>query len=116
MFQAVERKLWDQIKFRISESDLNKLFEQYEAKKFIDKKDKAIRQNVDVYWTGIFTFPYILKLSRYYGLIQLTDNEIKLLKDVRNLVAHSDCNLVTQPKDVEALSGAYDLFTMLIRS
>src|SRR2546423_12816847 len=116
MFQAVERRLWDQIKFRIKESDLIRLFEPNEVKKFINKKERAIRQNVDVYWTGVFSFPYILKLSRYYGLIQLTDNEIKLLKDVRNLVAHSDCNLVSQYRNVDELSDACDLFKTIIRS
>ena len=73
-----------------------------------------VKGNVDLGWTGIFSFPYILKIARYYGLTQLPDEEIKLLKEVRNKVAHSDQNLVVQYSDVQPLAHAYELFTSLL--
>ena len=68
----------------------------------------------NVGWTGVFTFPSIVKLARHFGLIHFTDDEIGLLKDVRNNVSHSDRNLVAQYGDVETLVKAYSMFQQKI--
>ena len=114
MFQTVERKLWDRMRHRISENDLLKALEPHEIKRLLNKKKRAIKGNVDLGWTGILSFPYILKLAKIYGLIDLPEEEIKFLKETRNKVAHSDQNLVAQYSDVEVLAKAYNLFQSII--
>jgi len=114
MFQAVERKLWDKIKHRISEDVLRKAFEPNEVDTFLKRKRKAEKGNVDLDWVGIFSFPYILRLARFYGLTDLSSEDIKLLKDVRNKVAHSDHYLVGDEKDVRVLADAHDMFLSLL--
>jgi hypothetical protein len=114
LFQSVERRLWENTKHRISEDILCKLFTSGEVDGFLKKRNKALKGNVDIGWTGIFSFPYILKIARFYGLTQLPDEDIKLLKEIRNKVAHSDQNLVAGYKDILPLANAYELFTSLL--
>jgi hypothetical protein len=113
VFQAAERRLWGKIESRISEEDLHKVFDGG-AKGFIDKRRKLAKGNVDIDWIGVFTFPSILRLARHYGVTDLTDDEIKLLKDTRNNIAHSDNLLVTQYEDVTTLATAHALVQQLI--
>jgi len=113
MFQMIERNFWDKMMYRISEKDLQILFPE-QAKSFLQKKEKIADQNVDVGWTGIFSFPYILRLARHYGLAQVTDNEIALLKGIRNKIAHSDQSLVTSHSDVGTLAQATEIFLNII--
>ena len=113
MFQLVERKFWDKMTHRISEKDLVTLF-QGQAKGFIQKKEQAASQNTDLGWTGIFTFPSILRLARHYGLAHIDDREITLLKETRNKIAHSDHNLVNSQSDVIELAQAVDIFQHII--
>jgi len=114
MFQAVERKLWDKIKHRISEQALRKVFEPQEVDNFVRRKRKAEQENVDLDWMGVFSFPYILKLARFYGLTDSSDDDINLLKDVRNKVAHSDRYLVRNKEDVQILAESHRLFLSLL--
>ncbi len=109
IFQTAERKLWDRINNKINEIDLLKIFDTNAVQNFIKKKEYNRRRNIDIDWNGIFTFPYILKLARFYGATDLTDPEIKLLKETRNKLAHSDRNLVNSLKEVQKLSDAIDL-------
>jgi hypothetical protein len=114
LFQATEKALWDRIKDRVSETDLNIVFSEEQVKRFNRRKSKAQVGNVDLDWTGIFDFPDILKLSRYFGLNHLTDEEINLLRRVRNNVSHSDENLVSEYGDVHELAQAYGLFNTVL--
>lgn len=114
MFQGAERRLWDRIEHRISESDLYKVFEENAAKGFLARRDEASQGNVDLSWIGVFTFPSVLRLARYYGLIDLPDHDIGLLRETRNNVAHSDKLLVTRYDDVVSLAEAYDLIKEII--
>jgi hypothetical protein len=114
LFQAVEKALWDQIKGRVSDTDLKAVFTKEQVERFSSRRRKALEGNVDVDWTGIFDFPHILKLARYFGLNHLTDEEIDLMRRVRDKVAHSDNNLVSNYDDVAKLVQAYDLFNSLL--
>ena len=115
MFEAVERRLWEKFKDRINEDHLRQVFEENEVKRFIKKKEFNIKRNVDIGWTGVFTFPYILRLSRLYGLTDLTDYDIKLLKETRNKLAHSDRNLVNSYNDVKRLIESQELCLSIIK-
>ena len=106
LFEATERKLWEKSKDRIQERDLKKVFKKNEVKVFLKKRNNIIKRNVDIGWTGIFTFPFILRLARFYGSIDLTDNEIKILIETRNKVAHSDRNLVNSYEDIKKIIRA----------
>ena len=114
MFQAVERRLWDNFKHKISEDVLRKVFEPNEVDAFIRRKRRAERDNVDLGWVGVFSFPYILRLARFYGLTDMSDEDMKLLKEVRNKVAHSDHYLVKDEKDVQVLAEAHGMFLSLL--
>ena len=86
------------------------------AEKIATKRQGAMKSNVDIGWEGVFTFPWILKLARHFGLIHLTDDEISSLRNVRNKVAHSDRCLVDRFDDVVALTEAHELFLQIIDS
>jgi hypothetical protein len=114
MFQAAERRLWDKIEGRISDRDLYEVFDEKMADNFVAKRNEAARGNVDLSWVGVFTFPSVLRLARYYGFLDLPDHEIKLLKDTRNDVAHSDKLLVTRYEDVLSLAEAHKIVHAVI--
>lgn len=113
LFQTAERTLWEGVESRIAEKDLEKVFGE-EGKAFIKKREKAAQGNVDLGWIGIFTFPRILRLARYYGYIDLTDDEIDLLRITRNSIAHSDHLLVTRYEDIASLADAYKLIRGIV--
>ncbi|CAN5263784.1 hypothetical protein BH10ACI1_BH10ACI1_25880 [soil metagenome] len=115
MFQAVERKLWDKIQNKISEDAIRTLFPN-DTDNFLKQKKKAEKNNVDVGWVGIFSFPYILRLARHYGFTDLSDEEIKQLKEIRNKVAHSDHYLIKDTNDVKTLAESHDIFINLLKS
>jgi len=114
LFQAVERRLWNKLKTKINEDDLKKVFITKEADRFIKSKAFNVRRNINIGWTGIFTFPYILRLARFYGQIDLSDSEIKILKEFRNKIAHSDKNMVRSFKEVTVLNDAINLCYSII--
>jgi hypothetical protein len=113
MFQSVERQLWDRFSHRITDDDVRELF-RGEAEGFITKQKQNVARNVDLEWTGVFSFPRILRMARFYGLIHLTNDEIELLRVTRNKVAHSDHNLVDTFGDVVELAKSADLFWSLL--
>ncbi len=113
LFQTAERTLWERIENRISEGDLDTVFGK-EAQSFIRKREKAAQGNVDLGWVGIFTFPRILRLARHYGCVDLTDEEIAVLRITRNSIAHSDHLLVTRYEDVASLAHAYELVNGIV--
>ena len=109
LIESIERKLWQEIRIRINENDLKNIFSDNDFKRFIKKNNYNIKRNIDIGWSGIFTFPYILKLARHYGKVDLSDSEITLLKEVRNKIAHSDKNLVNSFKEIDKLCKAIEL-------
>ena len=115
-FQLAEKNLWNRFKDRITENDLKIVFGADLAEKIATKRQGAMKSNVDIGWEGVFTFPWILKLARHFGLIHLTDDEISSLRNVRNKVAHSDRSLVDRFDDVAALTEAHELFLQIIDS
>jgi hypothetical protein len=82
--------------------------------RFLKQRQENQRNNVDIGWTGIFTFPLLLKVARFYGYAQVSDDQIKLLEEVRNRVLHSDRNLVTQYADIQMLIEARQLAESLV--
>jgi hypothetical protein len=114
LLQTVEKKLWGKIQDRISEEDLLKIFADSEFKTFVRKRNRNRRRNVDIGWTGVFAFPSVLRLARFYGQIDLLDNEIKLLKETRNKVAHSDRVILSSYNDVRNVTRAYEICQSLI--
>jgi hypothetical protein len=63
--------------------------------------------------TGVFTFFSALRLARHYGAIDLPDDDIRLLKDPRNKIAHSNWSLATQYEYVASLAKAYTVVQQL---
>ena len=59
IFEAAERSLWEKFQKRINEEDLSSVFNKHEVRKFLKRRELNIQRNVDIGWTGIFTFPYI---------------------------------------------------------
>lgn len=114
LLQTVEKGLWGTIQDRISEEDLKRIFTEHDTKGFIKKRDINRKGNVDIGWTGVFTFPYVLRLARFYGQIDLPDDEIKLLKETRNKVAHSDRVILSSYNDVRKVTRAYEICQSLI--
>lgn len=115
MFEAFERRLWEKLKDRIKEEHLNRIFQENEVNGFLRKKKFNVKRNIDIGWAGIFTFPYILRLARFYGLSDLIDQDIKLLKETRNKLAHSGRNLVNSYNDVKRLIEAQELCLSMIK-
>jgi len=115
ILQTVERVMWEHIQFQIVEEDLHKVFPD-EARRSVKKRTKNRSNNIDIGWVGVFSFPYILKLARFYGHTQISDAQILLLKEIRNRVSHSDLNLITKYDDIQMLIDVYQLSESLIKS
>jgi hypothetical protein len=114
LFENTERILWQQFEHRIKEKDLFRIFKEKEVKKFLKKREKNISENVDIGWAGIFTFPSMLRLAGFYGLVNFDDKKIRILKETRNKIAHSDRNLVTSHGEVKHLLIAINTCSQII--
>jgi hypothetical protein len=114
LFQTIETKLWNQVKLKIDDKLLSDLFLQKDVNSFIKRKKASEKDNIDLGWEEIFSFPYILRMSRHLGFNHLSDDEIKLLKETRNKVSHSDRNLVANYGEIPQIAKAYDLFMSLL--
>jgi hypothetical protein len=102
LIQAMERKFWDKVAEKITEKIVRDVFLD-DAERFIKKRDAAIRGNVDIGWTGVFTLPGILRLANHFEATNLSTDQIKSLQSTRNDVAHSDKNLLGKHRDVSKL-------------
>jgi hypothetical protein len=102
LIQAMERKLWDRIEHKITEDVVRKAFPD-NAHKFIKKQAQAIKGNVDIGWTSVFTLPDILRLVNCFKVTNLSTEQIESLRLIRNDVAHSDRNLISKHRDVSKL-------------
>lgn len=108
LFQSMEKKLWDKIENEITEDIVSKVFPDG-AKKLKSKRDKAVRGNVNVGWTGVFTLPYILRFANHFGETDISDDQIKLLRLTRNDISHADENLIGKHRSVSKLMEALKL-------
>lgn len=113
IFHAVERKFWEEIKGRISEEILAAVFGDH-AKQLLKRRKRAQKQNLDLGWVGVFYFPEILKLAKYYRVADLSDEDVELMKNVRKRVAHSDHSLVEGREDLGPLAKSQRLFQSLM--
>jgi hypothetical protein len=116
LFRTAERLLWEKIQLRVREEDLQQVFSKEESKIFVRKRQKAVAGNVDLGWTGVFSFPAILKLARYFGAIHETDEEIEILRRVRNKIAHSDNEIVNNYQDVQVLADAREIISSFVQT
>ena len=80
LFQLAEKNLWNRFKDRITENDLKIVFGADLAEKIATKRQGAMKSNVDIGWEGVFTFPWILKLARHFGLIHLEEGFVELIE------------------------------------
>ena len=108
LFQILEKNLWDRIKGDITEDLVRKVYRE-NAQRYLNKREKARRKNVDIGWTGVFSFPGILKLARHLQAIDMSDEHIEVLRLTRNDVAHSDHNLISRESDVSRVATAVKL-------
>jgi hypothetical protein len=116
LFRTAERLLWEKIQPRVKENDLLQVFSEKQSRIFVRKRQRAVAGNVDLGWTGIFSFPAILKLARYFGAIQETDEEIEKLRLVRNKIAHSDNEIVNNYDDVQMLADAKEMVSSFVQT
>jgi hypothetical protein len=115
LFHAMENSVWARIKDQITEDIVRKVF-QGSAQDYIKKRDRAKKSNVDIGWMGIFTLPSILRLAKYFQTLDLSDDQIKLLGNNRNNVAHADKNLVNSHADTAQLVKAVKLCQSILKS
>ena len=115
LIQVLERSVWSKIEGLIDEEGIAKATE-LSVKKILKEREKNKRERVDLGWTGIFTFPKILRLANYYGALNITEEQIDILNDVRNRLAHSDRNLIDTRADIPHVSMAQNLALKLLRS
>ena len=115
LIQAMEKRLWDKIEEKITENVVGEVF-QGNAKQLIKKRDGAIRGNVDIGWTGVFTLPDILRLANHFKATDLSNDQIKSLRLTRNDVSHSDKNLVYKHRDVSKLVEVLKLCISVLKS
>ncbi len=108
LFQILEKNLWDRIKGDITEDLVRKVYRE-NAQRYLNKREKARRKNVDIGWTGVFSLPGILKLARHLQAIDMSDEHIEVLRQTRNDVAHSDHNLISRESDVSRVATAVKL-------
>ncbi|MDP3110820.1 MAG: hypothetical protein Q8M71_01805 [Thermodesulfovibrionales bacterium] len=120
LFQEMEKSLWDRIKGRITEDIIHEVFKN-QAKEYVKERNKARRSNVnvDTGWTGVFCLPAILSLAwhfKEFKKIELSDDKIKLLRTIRNKIAHADRNLINGHADIRQLVEAIHLCEAVSKS
>lgn len=107
--QEMERRFWDKVQRQLTTDIVRSVFPDKLAAQFVRRKERARGGNVDVGWIGVFSLPNILALARHFEATTLSDEEIDLLRKVRNCLAHSDQNLIVRQDDVRNVAAVIRL-------
>jgi len=113
LVQYLEYTIWDRIDERVNERVVRQLFGD-DSRGIIASHKRAAAHNVHIGWAGAFNFSSILRLGRFFNVVDLDDEQIEALKEARNKAAHSDQNLVNDYADVHRLVEAYRLASKLL--
>jgi hypothetical protein len=115
LFRTAERLLWEKIENRVKDEELRRVFCDDEVRALLRKRQKLSAANLDLGWTGVFSFAAILKIARHFGAIHETDEEIDRLRKIRNKIAHSDNDIVSTYSDVQVLSDVKECLESILQ-
>jgi hypothetical protein len=115
MFEAVESELIPALNRRASEADLKAVLGSQRLRK-IRKSLLVLRSHRAEYGLaqGLY-FSELLALAAQVGVVVMTKEELSLLTDVRNRIAHADTPLVRDLEDARSLLKAKEAFGDLER-
>jgi hypothetical protein len=114
LFDAVERRLWNSIKNKSIDSDLKKVLNQKRVGELEARMKEARKKDVDAGWDGLLSFDEITRFCIHYKILDVTDDERKLLSSTRNRVVHSDKLLVNEHNDIQKIIEASKLCKKLL--
>jgi hypothetical protein len=116
LFEAVECFLWQLVSGRLDEADIPVVLDQDRVNTINKRKSKAQKNDVDMGWSGLFTFSEILKFAFHYGFIDTNNEDRDILTTVRNRVAHADKLLIKEHKDAKELAKTYNLCQQILNT
>ncbi len=116
LLEAIERHVWQAISSRLNEEDFPKvLSDDIRVQQLKQMHAKAAEEKTDMGWEGMLPFSEMLTFAVYYGVSRLTKNNIQLLSEVRNRVAHTDRPLVQTHSDMHKLVKIRELCQKLLQ-
>jgi len=109
LYEALERHLWLKIENQIKEEDLSKILDPNRVMKINDNKNRMKKRDVDLGWSGLFSFDEIIRLAVFYNRANISEKDRQILANFRNRVAHTDKFLIAKHKDMRKLTRVKEL-------
>jgi hypothetical protein len=116
LLEAAETSLSRAIDGVISDSDVHAISSPAEFRGLQHRLRQRRAQNLDLGWLAVLSFGQILRISRRHGVIHLDDNDLRLLKEFRNRIAHTNLRLIEANADIRRLSRAKTILQSIAKS
>lgn len=117
LFETLERKMWQLIRKRTQEDDIQRVIKDSKRVKTILREHREmIKDNTDIGFSCILLFGEILDLTISFKIIDLPKKDAELLKQFRNMVAHvKDDVLIEKKGDINKLTRLIDISEQIIK-
>ncbi|HET8626273.1 MAG TPA: hypothetical protein VFL91_02580 [Thermomicrobiales bacterium] len=115
MLETLERHLTSEIASRVDEENLEEVLDKKRARELIGYLKKQRVNHADFNLFSVFQFRDVLQCACRSKVLRMSDEDLALLADIRNLTAHASRPFVERHDDVKRLSRAKELCTEVLR-
>jgi hypothetical protein len=113
LFEAVESELLPVLNKVLEEADLRAVLSRERLKYVLQRRAKLQAERADLGWAQGLYFAELLALGRRRGVIDVSEEEVVSLSDLRNRVAHADRLLIEATADIQYLNALHIAFERL---
>jgi hypothetical protein len=104
ILEALEQHLLGKVGPSIDENSIKLIFGQDKFDELEFKMQRLKKNRADLDWVNLLSFKLIVEAACHFGIISLKPGEVKLISEVRNLVAHADRTFIEKHSDVLRLA------------
>ena len=104
ILEALEQHLLGKVGPSIDENSIKEIFGQDKFDELEFKMQRLKKHRADLDWVNLLSFKLVVEAACHLGLVTLQVQEVRLVSEVRNLVAHADRTFVEKHSDISRLS------------
>lgn len=113
LFEAVESELLPSLNKVLEEADLKAVLNRNRFGEVLKRRTRLQAERSELGWAQGLHFGELLALAKRCSIIDLPDNEVLSLNELRNKVAHADRLLIEANADVQYLDNVRGAFERL---
>jgi len=116
LLEAAEVSVSIRIRDRIATEDIKAMSTPGRYRALKGRLERRSTQNLDLGWLAVLKFGEILRLARRYRALNLDDEDLGLLVEFRNRIAHTNLRLIENYNEIRKLSKVEALLRRITKS